>query len=277
MLRAIVKRSLTLGRRPKDFRAPEALRSLGVMSQNDRKRLSRREAVRLISAAGAALTAAACNGTPTSPSTTTTTTTTSATTPTTGTMPAPGSTAAACAVSPNETVGPYPSLQDFVRSDIREGKPGLAVMLNMTVVNVSNACAPVSGAVVDIWQCDAAGNYSQYGNARNETYLRGLQTTDGNGRVTFTTVYPGWYQGRATHIHVEITVNGRSVKVTQIAFPEDVTAAVYRSGVYAAKGQNSTTNARDNVFSDGFSEQLVALAGDTTSGYTGTFQVGVSL
>jgi protocatechuate 3,4-dioxygenase beta subunit len=243
------------------------------MSQKDRNRLSRREAVRLIGVAGAALTASACNGTPTSP-----TTTAASTTPVTPpTNPTPGSTAAACVVSPNETVGPYPSLQDFVRSDVREGKPGLPVTLNMTIVNVSNACAPVSGAVVDIWQCDAAGNYSQYGNARNETYLRGLQTTDGNGRVTFTTIYPGWYQGRATHIHVEITVNGRSVKVTQIAFPEDVSAAVYRTGAYAAKGQNTTTNARDNVFSDGFSEQLVSLAGDTSNGYAGTCQVGVAL
>ena len=249
------------------------------MSPNDPKRLSRREAVRILGAASAALTAGACNGSPTSPSSVDATTpvTSTPTTPTTGTSPTPGSTTASCTVSPSETVGPYPSLQDFVRSDIREGKPGLPVTLNMTIVNVSNACAPVAGAVVDIWQCDAAGNYSQYGNARTETYLRGLQTTDSNGRVTFTTIYPGWYQGRATHIHVEVTVNGRSVKVTQIAFPEDVTAAVYRTGVYAAKGQNSTTNARDGIFADGVSEQLVSLAGDTSTGYSGTFQVGVAL
>lgn len=246
------------------------------MSQNDHKRLSRREAVRMLGVAGAALTAAACNGTPTSPTAVEATTPTT-TTPTTGTTPTPGSTTATCTVSPNETIGPYPSLQDFVRSDIREGKPGLPVTLTMTIVNVSNACAAVSGAVVDIWQCDADGNYSQYGNARSETYLRGLQTTDSSGRVTFTTIYPGWYQGRATHIHVEVTVNGRSVKVTQIAFPEDVTAVVYRTGVYATKGQNPTTNARDNVFSDGVSQELVALVGDTTNGYTGNFQVGVAL
>lgn len=243
------------------------------MSQNDRKRLSRREAVRMLGVAGAALTAAACNGSPTSPTQVETTMTT--TTPTTGTT-TPTGTAATCAVSPTETIGPYPSLQDFVRSDIREGKSGLPVTLNVTVVNVSNACAPVAGAAVDIWQCDADGNYSQYGNARTETYLRGIQTTDSSGRATFTTIYPGWYQGRATHIHVEVTVNERSVKVTQIAFPEDVTAAVYRTGVYASKGQNPTTNARDNVFSDGVSAELVALVGDTTGGYTGNFQVGVA-
>jgi protocatechuate 3,4-dioxygenase beta subunit len=95
--------------------------------------------------------------------------------------------------------------------------------------------------------------------------------------VTFETVYPGWYQGRATHIHVEVTLGGRSVKVTQIAFPEDITAAVYRTGVYASKGLNSTTNARDNVFADGVSQEMITLAGNTTSGFTGTFTVGVAL
>jgi protocatechuate 3,4-dioxygenase beta subunit len=202
--------------------------------------LTRREAVRLLGVAGAALTAA-CNGTPTSP--TPVVETTPASTTGTTTVP-PTTTTATCALTPSETVGPYPSLQDFFRSDIREGRAGLPVTLNITVVNANNACAPVADAAVDIWQCDADGTYSQYGNARAETFLRGIQSTDANGRVTFTTIYPGWYQGRATHIHVEVTVAGRSVKVTQIAFPEDVTAAVYRSGVYASKGQNPTTNAR---------------------------------
>ena len=180
-------------------------------------------------------------------------------------------------VSPSETIGPYPSLQDFVRSDIREGRAGLPVTLNMTVVNAASACAAAVGAAVEIWQCDGTGNYSQYGSSRAETFLRGMQTTDGSGRVQFTTIYPGWYQGRATHIHVEITINGRSIKSTQIAFPEEVTAAVYRTGIYASSGQNPTTNTRDNVFSDGHASQLVALVGDTTSGYSGTFQVGVAI
>jgi protocatechuate 3,4-dioxygenase beta subunit len=250
------------------------------MSQNDRNRLSRREALGMLGVAGAAVTAA-CNGqTPTSPTVTTSTGTTGTTTTTTTNptpTPNPGTTAA-CAVSPNETIGPYPSLQDFTRSDIRENKQGLPLTLTISVVNTNAGCAPVSGAVVDIWQCDADGNYSQYGSERNLTYLRGLQTTDSNGRVTFVTIYPGWYQGRATHIHVEVTANGRSVKVTQIAFPEDVTAQVYRTGVYASSGQNPTTNSRDNVFSDGVADEMVTLtSGDTTNGYTGTFQVGVAL
>ena len=189
----------------------------------------------------------------------------------------PATSTASCAVSPNETVGPYPSLADFTRADIREDRQGLPLNLNITVVNTNNACAPIAGAVVDVWQCDAGGNYSQYGSQRTLTYLRGLQTTDANGRVSFVTIYPGWYQGRATHIHVEVTINGRSAKVTQIAFPEDVTAQVYRTGVYAAGGQNPTTNARDGVFADGVTNEMITLSGETGSGFTGTFQVGIAL
>ena len=122
-------------------------------------------------------------------------------------------------MTPTETLGPYPSLTDLFRSDIREGKAGTVLNLTVNVVNANSGCAAVSGANVEIWHVDAAGNYSQYGTQTAQTYLRGIQTTNSNGEVTFTTIYPGWYQGRATHIHLEVTVNGRSVKVTQIAFP----------------------------------------------------------
>jgi len=168
----------------------------------------------------------------------------------------------------------------FFRRDITEGKSGLPLTLTLTIVNVNNACAPVGGAVVEIWQCDAAGNYSEYSqpgfNGTGLTFLRGLQTTDASGQVTFNTIYPGWYAGRATHIHVEVFRNGVSVKTTQIAFPESVTAAVYSSGVYASKGQNSTSNAGDMVFADGVSNELATLSGSTSSGYTATLQIGIS-
>jgi protocatechuate 3,4-dioxygenase beta subunit len=195
--------------------------------------------------------------------------------------PPDGGTSAACAVSPSETVGPYPSLADFVRSDIREGKSGVPLDLTITVANVNNGCSPVSGASVEIWQCDAEGRYSQYTqpgyDGRGETFLRGIQTTGSDGRVRFATIYPGWYAGRATHIHVDVSVNGASVKVTQIAFPENVTAAVYASGVYAPKGQNPTSNARDNVFADSLASELASVTGNGTSGYTATFRVGIAV
>jgi protocatechuate 3,4-dioxygenase beta subunit len=226
--------------------------------------VTRRQALGLLGAAGAAWTAA-CTSSPGTPSSTTPPTTTT-----------PG-TSAQCAVTPTETAGPFPSRADFIRSDIREDRRGLPVTLTITVVNVNAACAPVPAAEVEIWQCDVDGSYSQYGSSSAATFLRGIQTTDASGRVTFTTIYPGWYQGRATHIHVEVTMGGRSVKVTQIAFPENVTADVYRTGVYAARGQNPTTNQLDNVFSDGVDLELASLSGDTTNGYTATFQVGIAV
>ena len=192
-----------------------------------------------------------------------------------------GTSGATCVVSPSETIGPYPSLTDLFRSDIREGKGGVPLTLTIAVVNVNSGCSPVAGANVDIWQCDADGRYSQYAqpgyNGQADTFLRGLQVTDGAGRVTFTTIYPGWYMGRATHIHVEVTMSGRSVKVTQIAFPEGVTAAVYAAGAYASRGQNPTANARDNVFADSLASELATVAGDPTRGYTATFTVGAAL
>jgi protocatechuate 3,4-dioxygenase beta subunit len=235
--------------------------------------MTRREALEWLSSTGAALAAACGGGTPTSPSAATSTTT--PTTP--GGSGGPTSGTTTCAVSPDETVGPYPSLGSYVRSDVTEGRPGVPLDLTITVVNAVAGCVPVADAQVEIWQCDHQGVYSEYGNGRGQTFLRGMQVTDGEGRVKFITIYPGWYQGRATHIHVEVTVRGRVAKVTQIAFPEDVTEAVYRTGVYAARGQNPTTNARDNVFADGVALEMITLSGSPATGFTGTFTVGISL
>lgn len=232
------------------------------------KPLTRRQAMALFGASSAAIALGACGGdSPTAPTTTTTTTTT----------PGTGTTNATCAVTPSETIGPYPSLTDLVRSDVRDGKAGTLLTLTIKVVNVNNACAAVANANVEIWHCDVAGNYSQYGTQVRETYLRGIQTTNSGGEVTFTTIYPGWYQGRATHIHVEVTINGASVKVTQIAFPENLNNLVHTSGVYASRGTNPTTNAADGIFADSLSSEIVTPTGDPTNGYTALFQVGISI
>ena len=233
----------------------------------ERSKIGRREAMAMLGAAGAGLVAGCGGDTPTSP-----TTTTSGTATTTG-----GGTNAACAVTPTETIGPYPSLTDLIRSDIREGKSGTTLTLTITVVNTNNSCAPVENAQVEIWQCDAAGNYSQYGSQTAQTFLRGLQTTNSNGEVTFTTIYPGWYQGRATHIHVEVVRNGASAKVTQIAFPDSTNAAVYATGVYASRGSNPTSNTQDNIFADSLASELASVSGDAASGMTATFRVGIAI
>ena len=194
----------------------------------------------------------------------------------TGSTSTTTSTNAACAVTPTETIGPYPSLTDLFRSDIRETKTGTVLTLTIKVVNASSGCAPVSGANVEIWHVDAAGNYSQYGTQTAQTYLRGIQTTNANGEVTFTTIYPGWYQGRATHIHAEVAIGGRSVKVTQIAFPESVNNTVHGSGVYSSRGTNPMSNLSDGIFSDSLSSEIVTPSGSPAAGYTATFQIGIA-
>ena len=242
---------------------------------------NRRNALRTLGAAfvtaplGAALGCSSDLSTPTSSTSTGTTTTTT------------GGTSSQCVEAATETRGPYPDItgmvnnQAFYRQDIREGRTGTVLTVNFTVVNVRSACAPVGNASVEIWQCDAEGRYSEYaqGNfdGRGQTFLRGLQVTNASGQCSFTTIYPGWYQGRATHIHVDVLVNGQRVKSTQMAFPEDVSSQVYAQGVYAPKGQNSTTNARDNVFSDGTSTEMATVTGSAAAGYSAALTVGISV
>jgi protocatechuate 3,4-dioxygenase beta subunit len=163
------------------------------------------------------------------------------------------------------------------RSDVRENRQGTPLTLTIKVVNVGNACAAVAGADVEIWHVDAAGDYSQYGSQTAATFLRGIQTTNAAGEVTFTTIYPGWYQGRATHIHVEVTMSGRSIKVSQMAFPESVNNAVHTSGVYASRGTNPMSNLSDGIFADSLASELVTPVGSPSTGYTATFHIGVSV
>ena len=271
--RPVTPFGLPLARRP-----PSARRRAVSFSEEDtreelqfrrgdmkHRKVGRREAIGAMGAATAAMALGCAGELPTSPSTTDITST------------GAGSTNAACAVTPSETAGPFPSLVDLFRSDIREGKSGTLLTLTVRVVNVSAACAAVAGANVEIWHVDAAGNYSQYGSQAGQTYLRGIQTTNANGEVTFTTIYPGWYQGRATHIHVEVTIGGSSRKVTQMAFPESVNNTVHGSGAYASHGRNPVLNAADGIFADSLDSELVTPVGDPASGYTAAFQVGIAL
>jgi protocatechuate 3,4-dioxygenase beta subunit len=254
------------------------------------KTVTRRKALELLGLSGAVL-ASRCGGSPTSASATSSGSSTgsSSTSSVSGSANTSTgtSTVSGCVTSPEETAGPYPDRLGminnaaFLRRDITEGKSGLPMMLTMTIVSTRNSCAPISNAQVEIWQCDASGNYSEYAqpsyNGTGQTFLRGLQTTDGNGQVTFKTIYPGWYAGRATHIHVQVFMNGMVVKTTQIAFPEAISSSVYRTGVYASHGQNATSNASDNVFADGVSDELATLSGDTASGYSASLTIGVSV
>jgi protocatechuate 3,4-dioxygenase beta subunit len=242
--------------------------------------LSRRRLLETLGLAGSALLSG-CSSSPVSASSTTTSTTSTSASGATSAIAA-----SSCVVTPEETAGPYPdrlgmfNQPAFFRQDITEGRGGLPLALTLAVVNVAKSCAALANASVEIWQCDASGNYSEYAqpgyNGVGQTFLRGLQTTDAAGRVTFKTIYPGWYQGRATHIHVQVFVNGAAIKTTQIAFPEDVTSAVYGTGVYASHGQNSTSNSSDMVFADGTQHEMATLSGDASSGYSATLTIGVT-
>ena len=201
------------------------------------------------------------------------------------------SAAGTCTLTATETQGPYPLLailsnSAMVRSDIRESKTGIPLAVNLTIQDLSAGCAPVSGAAVYIWHCDKDGLYSGYDASNNSgqaglTYLRGIQVSDANGRVSFTTIYPGWYAGRITHIHVQVYLNNNlsvtATATTQLAFPQAATQAVYATALYT-KGQNTsvTSFAADNVFSDGTSTELVTIAGDTASCYSASLTINIA-
>ena len=189
--------------------------------------------------------------------------------------------------TPTEEAGPYPydlSKNSAVfRTDITEGKTGIPLTVTFTLVNANDSCSVLEGARIDIWHCDKDGYYSEYdepgylGTEDNtgKTFLRGIQLSDGNGQVTFKTIYPGWYSGRVTHIHLEVFVDSVLKLTGQVAFPDSLNTEVYNTALYSPHGQNSLTNSSDHVFSDGYSTELLTLTGDITSGYTASFKVGV--
>lgn len=201
------------------------------------------------------------------------------------------SAAGSCTLTATEVVGPYPlyailSNASMLRSDIREDKTGVPLTLTLTVQDISNGCAPIAGAAVYIWHCDKDGLYSGYSASNNAgqaglTYLRGIQVTDAKGQVTFTTIYPGWYAGRITHIHMQVYLNNNlavmATATTQMAFPQAITQAVYSSALYT-KGQNSsvTSFAADNIFSDGTGTEMLSISGDTSTGYNGSLTVSIA-
>ncbi|RYY53960.1 MAG: intradiol ring-cleavage dioxygenase [Chitinophagaceae bacterium] len=192
-----------------------------------------------------------------------------------------------CAVSPTETAGPFPTKtpSSLVTSDIRSDRTGVLLTVKLTINNLASGCSALAGAIVDIWHCDKDGNYSEYGGSGMQStnytsvhFLRGRQLTDASGLVTFTTIYPGWYTGRAPHIHVHVySASGTSLLVTQIAFPTDVSDTVYTSATqYYTKGKQGTSNASDNVFSDSLASQLATVSGSVDAGYALTHIVTVN-
>ena len=190
----------------------------------------------------------------------------------------------ACVLIPSETRGPFPlfeasqvsSQSALVRSTINETQVGIPLELTITVQNL--VCNPISGAKVYIWHCGRNRLYSGYSNNMNPgqaglTYCRGIQITNAIGQVTFNTIFPPWYNGRLTHIHMEVYVNDVLLRTSQIAFPLDSVTESATQLVNASYGitNNTITNyTGDNVFSDGVSQELITLSGSVAAGYIGT-------
>jgi protocatechuate 3,4-dioxygenase beta subunit len=217
---------------------------------------------------------------------------------------------AVCVVLPEETAGPFPAdgtnvregqtvnvltESGVIREDIRTSIGGLTpvaegvpLVLEITLVDVRRACAPLGGMAVYAWQCDAEGVYSIYG-AADRNYLRGVGISDADGRVRFTTVFPACYPGRWPHIHfevfssAEIAVSGRgALLISQFALPEAACRAVYAAHpLYAASMATieGVRLRRDGIFRDSseaeLSAQVLALEGDAAAGYRAIGRVGV--
>lgn len=189
-----------------------------------------------------------------------------------------------CSVTPTETAGPYPtkSPSTLVKTDITSDRTGVPLAINITIQNKNASCAALAGAIVDLWHCDKDGNYSEYGNLTTVHFLRGRQTTNTDGLVNFTSIFPGWYNGRATHIHIHIYNSaGTSLLVTQIAFPEGSNSAVVLVNASTANGYSKgmsgyTYNANDNVFSDGVSAELATVTGSVAAGFVLTHTINVA-
>lgn len=218
-----------------------------------------------LSALGAVLGACATDGTSASDDARATTTPSSAGGP--GSTTIAGATAPAaltaadfdglaiCTVVPDQTAGPFSLDEQFNRRDITEGFPGHPLRLGLRVVDA--ACAPVAGAAVEVWHTDATGDYSAFadgGGGKDEaggtTFLRGTQAADEQGIVEFRSIYPGWYPGRAVHVHVRVRVDDDIVATTQLYFDDAATEAVLTTGPYAEFGLPGTTNADDGFAGD---------------------------
>lgn len=195
-----------------------------------------------------------------------------------------------CVVAPAMTEGPYFVDENLNRSDIRvntaDGKvsEGTPLQLTLRVLQAgSDGCTPLQGALVDIWHCDAQGVYSDVTDRSFSTvgqnFLRGQQVTDANGQVAFTTIYPGWYPGRATHIHFKVR-SGTSANQTyeftsQLFFDDAFSEQVFSQAPYVKSGQR-TLNSQDGIFQGG-GNALTLDVQDAGGSYTSSFDIGMQL
>ncbi len=190
----------------------------------------------------------------------------------------------ACAATPAQTEGPYFVDTRLERSDIRvdpadgSRRPGVPLALALRIVD--GGCIPLAGALVDLWHCDADGAYSDvtdpHFSTRGRRFLRGYQTTGADGVARFTTIYPGWYPGRAVHIHFKVRAtdaSGRPLEFTsQLYFDDALSDRVYARAPYARRGPGRLRNEDDGIYRRGGGRLLLAPV-ETAEGYAAQFEV----
>lgn len=202
--------------------------------------------------------------------------------------------AASCVVKPELTEGPYFVDEGLNRSDIRveesDGsiKEGVPLQLTFNVSQIAGgACTSLAGAQVDVWHCDALGVYSDVNDRSfpsstvGETFLRGYQLTDDSGTASFTTIYPGWYAGRAVHIHFKIrttSTTGDPYEFTSQLFLDDtLTDGVHAEQPYASRGQRNMRNSQDDIYRGGGDQLLLNALPTADGGYSATFPIALDL
>jgi protocatechuate 3,4-dioxygenase beta subunit len=176
-----------------------------------------------------------------------------------------------CVLTPETTEGPYYLDLNRVRSDITEGRPGTPLELAIAVVD-ADACEPIKDAAVDVWHCDAGGTYSGVA-GESGIFLRGTQVTGPNGRAAFQTIFPGWYSGRAVHIHVKVHVATEEAYTGQLFFEESLIETVYATEPYNARPGPDVSNAADGIF--GQSRGATILAATSGDPLRGAVALGV--
>jgi protocatechuate 3,4-dioxygenase beta subunit len=187
-----------------------------------------------------------------------------------------------CMAMPETTAGPFYFDPELVRRDITEGREGEALDLAIQVVDAN--CTPVAGARVDIWHCDALGNYSGYArqgsdganDTSDETFLRGTQVADERGVARFSTIYPGWYRGRTTHIHYMIYLDERTVLTSQIFFPDALSNYLYMAvEPYSTREARRDTSNRQDRIAQSVGDGGYASVREQSGGYDAQIVVGI--
>lgn len=193
---------------------------------------------------------------------------------------------------PRQIEGPYYIEKAGVRSDVREGRPGEDLRLNLRIVDVASG-DPIPGAAAEIWSCDADGWYSGFptvdpdkpaaGRPKPEDmgperFCRGVQAANREGEIEFLTLYPGWYTGRTVHVHVKVVVGEKELVTSQMYFPQDLNDAVHDRDPYAERGRSPKRNADDRFISQGTDDRSLVMPAMSTAGKThvGALTIAVS-